>query len=107
MADDLDVVRKTVQASLPSQVQMALAGYERFTALAPPDDSKGFAAWHAAAKAALAHVELLVKLLRWAQGPGLADSAAGEAEEPSVERLLAQARAALGALDEEEEADLD
>ncbi len=104
MTDDLDVLRKAVQASLPAQVQVALAGYERFTALEPPDDAKGFAAWHAAAKAALAHVELLVKLVRWAQEPVLADPVESNGD-PSVERLLAQARAALGALEEEEEVD--
>lgn len=53
MAEDIDALRRTVQDSLPERIQAALAGYHRFTAEEPPADSKGFAAWHAAAKAAL------------------------------------------------------
>jgi hypothetical protein len=96
MADDLADLRLRLAGILPGRVIAALAGYEDFTGTEPPADSKGFAAWHAAAKAALAHVELLVKLARWAEGPA---EAADDGN--SVERLLCQARAALDALDED------
>lgn len=96
MAEDMSGLRTRLAASLPDHVAAALAGYEEFTATSPPADAKGFAAWHAAAKAALAHVDLLVKLARWAGGSGESDEDAG------MERLLEGARAALDALDEEE-----
>ncbi len=94
MAEDLSGLRTRLAATLPDHVAAALAGYEDFTATSPPADAKGFAAWHAAAKAALAHVDLLVKLARWAEGSAEPDQDAG------MERLLAGARAALDALDE-------
>lgn len=97
MSEDFEAMRGFVRAVLPDRVVTALAGYERFTAEDPPGDSKGFAAWHGAAKAALAHVEALVKLVRWAEGK---DAAPGG--EDSLGQLLAEAREALGHLDEDE-----
>jgi hypothetical protein len=94
-SEDCEGLRLVLQASLPERVRAALAGYERFTADEPPADAKGFAAWHAAAKAALAHVEVLVKLLRWADG-----GPAAEAADDGVHRLLAEARVALDQLEE-------
>lgn len=101
MAEDIDALRRTVQDSLPERIQAALAGYHRFTAEEPPADSKGFAAWHAAAKAALAHVEALVKLVRWAEAPATAT----ESAEDGLEDLLGQARRALGHLQDDEDED--
>lgn len=95
MPDDIEAVRHWARATLPPSIRAALAGYERFTADEPPADAKGFAAWHAAAKAALAHVELLCKLARWAE-------TGAEAEpEDGLGRLLAEARQALDQLDED------
>ena len=99
MPDDLAGLRQALASTLPGRIRAAVAGYEEFTGTAPPTDAKGFAAWHAAAKAALAHVDLLVKLTRWAK------TESAEAED-GLEHLLSQARAALDALDnsgEEEE----
>jgi len=94
MTEDLSALKARLAGRLPDHAAAALAGYEDFTATAPPADSKGFAAWHAAAKAALAHVDLLVKLARWADGSAEADDGDG------MDRLLAGARAALDALDD-------
>lgn len=92
-------LRHLVQNALPECVKSALAGYERFTADEPPADAKGFAAWHAAAKAALVHVEVLLKLLRWAEG----SAEAGDPAEDGLDRLLAQARTAIDQLEDGEE----
>lgn len=100
MPEDLDSLRRQLQAALPVRIRAALDGYDRFAADEPPADAKGFAAWHAAAKAALAHVEVLVKLARWAEGK--ADEPA-EAGTGGIDRLLADARAALDALDDGED----
>lgn len=99
MTEDLETLRRQCQSSLPARIRDALAGYERFAAADPPEDAKGFAAWHAAAKAALAHVDLLVKLARWAEGKAddTADGGGG------LDHLLAEARAALDDLDDGED----
>jgi len=95
MDQDIDALRRRLAGALPAGIARALAGYDSFTAGLPPDDPKGFAAWHAAARAALAHVDLLVRLVRWAQG---GTSVGADADDP-VEALLAQARAALAGFD--------
>ncbi|MGE5515316.1 MAG: hypothetical protein ACM31D_05790 [Bacteroidota bacterium] len=97
--DGAEAVRRQIQTSLPERVRAALSGYERFTAEEPPADAKGFAAWHAAAKAALAHVEVLVKLMRWAEGRAETEGAA----EDGLDTLLCQARTALDQLDDAED----
>ncbi|MDO8608507.1 MAG: hypothetical protein Q7R40_18400 [Phaeospirillum sp.] len=95
MAEDLAGLRLRLAGILPASIHATVAGYEAFTGSLPPADAKGFAAWHAAAKAALAHVDLLVKLARWAESTPEAGA------EDGVERLLSQARAALDALDDD------
>jgi hypothetical protein len=99
MAEDLAALKARLADRLPDHAAAALAGYEDFTAAPPPTDSKGFAAWHAAAKAALAHMDLLVKLARWADGT--AETGDGD----GMDRLLAGARAALDALDDPDDPD--
>ncbi|MBI2240825.1 MAG: hypothetical protein HYU59_08485 [Magnetospirillum gryphiswaldense] len=95
MPEDMGTIRAACRAELPGRIKAALDEYRRFVAEPPPDDSKGFAAWQAAAKAALSHVEGLVKLARWAEGEA--------SEEPGgLDSLLAQARDALACLDEDD-----
>lgn len=101
MSEETDALRAVVLSQLPPRVHAALDGYHRFTAEEPPADAKGFAAWHAAAKAALAHVETLVKLVRWADGP----TVPAEPAEEGLEDLLGQARRALGHLQDDEDED--
>lgn len=90
---------------LRTAVRRVLADYEAFVSRTPiegaHDDPKAFAAHHAAAKTALAHLEQLLKLARTA----LAGQApAGE----SADALLTQARAAIAAdRTEEDEPDDD
>jgi hypothetical protein len=97
MQEDLSALRRRLTLSLPGRIARAVDGYEAFAATPPPDDAKGFAAWHAAAKAALAHIDLLVKLARWAEGRAEA------AETEGVDSLLAEARAALAGFDTDTE----
>lgn len=58
--------RAQIAAFLPAAIDKALASYHRFSENDVPHDSKGFAAHHSACKVAIAHVELLLKLARWA-----------------------------------------
>lgn len=91
---DLDGLKAALAARLPERAAAAVADYEAFSAQPPPDDAKGFAAHHAACKAALAHVEAAVKLLRWAAPPEPA-ATAPDAGADDLARLIAEARAAL------------
>lgn len=99
----LDPLRETLAARLPGRAAAAVADYEGFASQPAPDDAKGFAAHHAACKAALAHVEVLVKLLRWAApDTARAGDGAADAEADDLARLIAEARAALS---EDDDAD--
>ncbi|MBR9971222.1 hypothetical protein [Magnetospirillum sulfuroxidans] len=97
MSEDLGTIRAACRADLPSRIRAALDDYLRFVADDPPADAKGFAAWQAAAKAGLGHVEALVKLARWAEG----EIQAEDDGDDGLGRLLAQARSALDELDED------
>lgn len=96
MPEDMGSIRAACRADLPGRIRAALDDYTRFVGAPPPEDAKGFAAWQAAAKAALAHVEGLVKLARWAEGETAGDGDDG------LDGLLAQARRALAEMDEDE-----
>lgn len=96
MPEDMGSIRATCRAELPERIKAALDEYRQFVAAPPPDDAKGFAAWQAAAKAALAHVEGLVKLARWAEG----ETTSGA--EDGLDAMLAQARHALAGLDDDD-----
>lgn len=51
--------------TIGSAIDRALQSYARFSACDIPDDAKGFAAHHAACKAAVAHIDALLRLTRW------------------------------------------
>ncbi len=61
--------RKQISTFLPQAVNKSLSSYHAFMAQDVPDDAKGFSAHHSAAKVAIAHIELLLKLARWADLP--------------------------------------
>ncbi|MCQ4159774.1 hypothetical protein NON00_07515 [Roseomonas sp. GC11] len=88
---------------LQPAIRRVIADYTAFVGRAPEpgahDDAKAFAAHHAAAKSALAHLEHLLKLAR-AQGAGGEEQGAAEAS-----ALLQQARGALSRAPEEDEED--
>lgn len=95
MPQDMGTIRAACRDELPGRIKAALDEYRRFVSDPPPDDAKGFAAWQSAAKAALSHVEVLVKLARWAEGEVAEES-------DGLGSLLAQARNALAALGEDD-----
>jgi hypothetical protein len=101
MTDDLEALRRRLKAALPHRIAAAAEGYDQFTADPPGLDAKSFAAHHAACKSALAHIELLIKLARWASGELAQTQPEGDEE---LESLLAEARAAL-AQDETQDED--
>ena len=65
-----DDTKKRIAEFLPDVIAQALNTYHEFATSTPVEaDAKKFAAQQAACKAAVAHIELLVKLARWAELP--------------------------------------
>ncbi len=63
MSDEIiKVSGEWIDIFLPEALGKALYSYQEFMEQEIPTDVKGFSAHHAAAKVAIAHVELLVKL---------------------------------------------
>ncbi|MBL4720125.1 MAG: hypothetical protein JKY20_03195 [Alphaproteobacteria bacterium] len=89
-------IREQCAQDLPGRIDDAFATYRRYIAEPPPGDPKLFSAYQAGAKAALAHIDALTKLARWAETPE-ADIGAGGRGGDDGESLLAAARAAVGA----------
>ena len=72
--DSLDEeLRRQTAAYLPRAIARALDSYRDFMRQDMPGDAKEFGNIHQAGKAAIAHVELLLKLARWAQGDPAGD----------------------------------
>jgi hypothetical protein len=64
-----EALRQQIATSLPQAIEKALSSYHDFVAQSVPDDAKGFSSHHGAAKIAITHIELLLKLAHWAQLP--------------------------------------
>jgi len=62
--------RVKIAKYLPDAIECALVSYRQFYDQSTFENAKDFAAHHAACKAAIAHVELLLKLARWAEIEG-------------------------------------
>ncbi len=91
---DLSAARAHLRRTLPVTLQAALDAYDAFAARPVPEDAKEFAAWQGGCKAALAHVELLLKLAGRV-GLDLGESDAANGPGSALAALAAQARAAL------------
>lgn len=91
-----------VAAQVDQAIERAIASYHAFAKDEPQStDPKEFAAHHAACKAALAHLDLLLKIARITETPA---PGTGDAPDDRLP-LVAEARAAVGAVpDDEDEA---
>jgi hypothetical protein len=92
-ADGLDGFRDDALAALPGLLDRAIDTYKRFASEVPPEDTKGFVAYQAGCRAALAHIHLLVKLVHWARSSA---GAAPCADDEQLDRLVREAELALG-----------
>jgi hypothetical protein len=93
-------LKALVAAQVDQAIERAIASYQAFAKEQPHGtDAKEFAAHHAACKAALAHLDLLLKIARITETP------APGAGDPHDDRLalVAQAREAVGAAGASEE----
>lgn len=64
-----ETTRAQIAEYLPDAVDQALESYRNFYKKTDFEDAKDFASHHSACKAAIAHVELLLKLAAWAELP--------------------------------------
>lgn len=91
--DGLEELRRDLLRNLPGLLGRAIGTYGRFANDTPPEDSKGFVAYQAGCRAALAHIHLLVKLAHWARATTEDELALEECEH--LDRLVREAEAAL------------
>lgn len=62
--------RSQIAGFLPDAIFRALTSYRQFSEQEASEEAKEFTAHHNACKVAIAHIELLIKLARWADLPG-------------------------------------
>lgn len=79
-------MREKIACHLPDAFEAAIKSYREFYDQPAPDDAKSFAAHHAACKAAIAHLQLLIKLANWVEN----DAAGIDADRLSETRQLAE-----------------
>lgn len=90
----LEEVRNDLDGRLPGMIENAIQRYRNFVHFDPPDESKNFAAYNYACRAALGHIDLLLKLaIRSSSGTPV--SPTHDLPHDDVERLIANAEAAL------------
>ena len=85
-----DQSRVQIAAFLPGAMTRALTSYFEFSKGCPDEkECKDFASRHSAAKAAISHIELLVKLAKWADLPDETDAS------PDLAQMIANAQKEL------------
>jgi hypothetical protein len=102
MPREILLPREELIAALPPSLEHALAAYRATLSRPPAEEPRAFAAEQAACKAALMHIEALLKLARGLEDerPGkdvrtTSTGEGGETQEQALARLLAEARAEL------------
>ncbi len=65
-----ETTRSQIAEFLPDAIARALTSYQQFSEQDASDKAREFTAHHNACKVAIAHIELLIKLARWADLPG-------------------------------------
>ncbi len=84
-------LRSRLSAEIDRAIERVISSYQAFAASAPiATDAKNFAAHHAACKAALAHLDLLLKIARITEVP----TTEGQSDDDRL-ALVAAARAAV------------
>ena len=92
-------LRTKLARKLPAMLDAAIAAYQQIASSADGTDPKNFAAAHTGAKAALAHIEQIIKLAE-AAIEREATSAGAMPSQDRIEELIRTARGALSAGEE-------
>ena len=97
--DPVATLRDELLRDLPGDIKRVRNAYRRAAQQAALlRDAKDFIAHQTACKAGLGHLEILIKLLRWASGDDrrAENGKVSTGEDVDVEKLIKEARAALG-----------
>lgn len=87
-------LRHELRRSLPSLLRRAVDSYRRFSAGPAPDDAKSFVAYQSGCRAAIMHVQLLLKLSAFVESETAAATGTEQAD-AELEELIETAKAAL------------
>ncbi len=99
--------REQIAEFLPEAIRLAVASYRKFMRSEEDINDQGviternFAEHHKQAKVAISHIELLIKLAKWADLPDTA--VIGDANAKYLQGLMAKAEAEIDAYSDEEE----
>lgn len=93
--DKFEYYRFHLLNQLPFLLSKATNEYKDFAAGQTPDDVKSFAAYQAACRAALTHLQLLIKIAAWAQ-PNMGKEILID-EDNELDQLIVDARTAVQA----------
>jgi hypothetical protein len=85
--------RRQIAEFLPAAIERTLESYREFSGRDAGGDSKAFNAHHAACKVAVAHIELLIKLAKWAD---LADADKTQGADATLAAMMKDAAEEVG-----------
>ena len=91
----LEEVRNDLDGRLPGMIEKAIQRYRNFISFDPPGEPKNFAAYNSACRAALGHIDLLLKLAIRSNSGASVPPPPHDLPHDDVERLIANAEAAL------------
>ncbi len=86
-----EYLRLELTSRLPDMLTTAIESYERITVAPEEADAKSYTALHSAAKAALAHIESLLKLAKWAAFEDVGNTG----PDTSLQQLIEAAKSAV------------
>lgn len=93
-------LREEIARLLPEAMERAVASYRDFVALNAPTEAKHFKEHHMAGRTALAHLEALLKLARWATDDEAGVPHGEDAE--AISAMVGEAQRAIAHLEENE-----
>lgn len=88
-------LRRDLRHGLPALLRRAIDTYRRFSAGPAPEDTKSFVAYQAGCRAAILHIQLLLKLAACAESEGAAPQVGAAEADAELETLIETAKAAL------------
>lgn len=88
-------LRRDLRQGLPTLLRRAIDSYRRFSAGPAPEDAKSFVAYQAGCRAAILHIQLLLKLAASAENESVATAAGPTEADAELETLIETAKAAL------------
>lgn len=92
-----EAVREKIARYLPDAIEKAIQSYRQFYGTPEIQDAKSFSAHHSACRAAIGHIELLLKLANWAHLPR------PDTDDAVLANIIKQAQGTLDSYQEEDD----